>query len=102
MFGDSSCSNQDEPTEIAACQTCDRRLSVNININNRIKNRILQEGGGDTVAPFATTIKISTTTANEDTAAAAAASPPFFRRTATVATLVVVAIGFFSSLMVIM
>jgi len=77
-----------------------RRLGIknNNNNNNIINNRILQEGGGDTVAPFTTTIKISTTTVNKDSAA----STPFCRRNTIIANLAVVAIGFTSSLMIVM
>jgi len=59
---------------------CTRKLAPSLssstmsNNNNRRHNRVLQEGTGDTAAPFATTIKISTTTTsatigNEDSAA---------------------------------
>jgi len=101
MFVSTSCDIQNNPTESAACQSClesgRRRLGISNSINNnnnnnnknnnRSNNRSLQESGGDTVAPFVTTIKFYTTV-NEDSAAA----PPL-------TILVVVVIGFISSLM---
>jgi len=108
MFsGATSCANEGNPTFTtdnpdatarSACHNCGRRLGTNDNIitvnnnnNNRINSRILQEGGGNTVAPFVTTIKFSTTAVNEDSAASA----PFRRQTVVIATLAAVAVGFF-------
>ena len=123
MFYDTKCGYKSDPTAADNTHGClslcthedgSRRLGINNNIitvnnvnnnnnsnnnSNKINNRVLQEGGGDAVAPFVTTIKISTTTAvNVDSAASA----PFCRRIVVIATLAVATVGFFLSLMVIM
>jgi len=122
MFHNTNCSYKSDPTAadnthgcLSLCKHEDgsRRLGINNNIitvniinnnnsnnnSNKINNRVLQEDGGDAVAPFVTTIKISTTTAfNVDSAASA----PFCRRIVVIATLAVATVGFFLSLMVIM